>query len=201
MIQSEKFLLTGIRKSKKLTIYVVSITIAVTLIFSTLMGIFTTTPTLENNLVYAQDTTTDTINASKTVNASKEEVWKIISDLDNNPKYWPITVVDIVSRSNSSLERGVTVPAPPFMDNKAFQTIEIIPEQYKVIENQTEGAVTGVKTISLNQEGTDSNKTRINILWNLDLSNIPNIGQGFAKNGISNSVNEALDKIENALPK
>ena len=201
MIKSEKFLSTGIRESKKLTIHVVSITIAVMLIFSTLMGIFTTTPTLENNLVYAQDTTTDTINASKTVNASKEEVWKIISDLDNNPKYWPITVVDIVSRSNSSLERGVTVPAPPFMDNKAFQTIEIIPEQYKVIENQTEGAVTGVKTISLNQEGTDSNKTRINILWNLDLTNIPNIGQGFAKNGISNSVNEALDKIENALPK
>ena len=201
MIKSEKFLSIGIWESKKLTIHVVSITIAVTLIFSTLMGIFTTTPTLENNLVYAQDTTTDTINASKTVNASKEEVWKIISDLDNNPKYWPITVVDVISRSNSSLEREVTVPAPPFMDNKAFQTIEIIPEQYKVIENQTEGAVTGVKTISLNQEGTDSNKTRINILWNLDLSNIPNIGQGFAKNGISNSVNEALDKIENALPK
>lgn len=200
MTKSGKSLSIETGKFRKSAIYLVSITIAVTLIFSTLMGISTAVTTSgANNLVYAQGKSTDTINASKIVNASKDDVWKIISDLDSNPNYWPITVVDIINDSNSRVEREVTVPAPPFMDNKALQIIEINPEQYKVIENQTQGAVTGVKTISLYQVGGDANKTEINILWNLELSNIPNIGQEFAKNGISNSVNEALDKIENDL--
>ncbi|WP_148685884.1 hypothetical protein [Candidatus Nitrosocosmicus hydrocola] len=199
MTKSEKSLSTKIGISKKSTIYLVAMAIAVTIMFSTLMGT-STTATVDTHLAYAQGKTTDTINASKIVNASKDEVWKIISDLDKNPNYWPITVIDVISKTNSSLEREVTVPAPPFMDNKAFQTIEIIPEQYKVVENQTQGAVTGVKTISLNQVGTDSNKTEINILWNLDMSNIPSIGQGFAKNGISNSVDDALDEMGKALP-
>lgn len=200
MTKSGKSLSIETGKFRKSALYLVSITIAVTLIFSTLMGISTAVTTSgANNLVYAQGKSTDTINASKIVNASKDDVWKIISDLDSNPNYWPITVVDIINDSNSRVEREVTVPAPPFMDNKALQIIEINPEQYKVIENQTQGAVTGVKTISLYQVGGDANKTEINILWNLELSNIPNIGQEFAKNGISNSVNEALDKIENDL--
>lgn len=200
MTKSGKSLSIETGKFRKSALYLVSITIAVTLIFSTLMGISTAVTTSgANNLVYAQSKSTDTINASKIVNASKDDVWKIISDLDSNPNYWPITVVDIINDSNSRVEREVTVPAPPFMDNKALQIIEINPEQYKVIENQTQGAVTGVKTISLYQVGGDANKTEINILWNLELSNIPNIGQEFAKNGISNSVNEALDKIENDL--
>lgn len=200
MTKSGKSLSIETGKFRKSAIYLVSITIAVTLIFSTLMGISTAVTTSgANNLVYAQSKSTDTINASKIVNASKDDVWKIISDLDSNPNYWPITVVDIINDSNSRVEREVTVPAPPFMDNKALQIIEINPEQYMVIENQTQGAVTGVKTISLYQVGGDANKTEINILWNLDLSNIPSIGQEFAKNGISNSVNEALDKIENDL--
>ncbi len=200
MTKSGKSLSTETGKYRKSAICLVSITIAVTLIFSTLMGISTAVTTSgANNLVYAQGKSTDTINASKIVNASKDDVWKIISDLDSNPNYWPITVVDIINDSNSRVEREVTVPAPPFMDNKALQIIEINPEQYKVIENQTQGAVTGVKTISLYQVGGDANKTEINILWNLDLSNIPSIVQEFAKKGISNSVNEALDKIENDL--
>jgi len=197
MTKSEKTLSTKIGINRNSTIYVVAMTIAVTIMFSTLSG--TSAVTVDTHLAYAQSKITDTINASKIVNASKDEVWKIISDLDKSPDYWPIEVIDVISKTNSSVEREVTVPAPPFMDNKAFQTIEIIPEQYKVVENQTQGAVTGVKTINLIQPGTDSNRTEINIIWNLDMSNIPNIGQGFAKNGISNSVNDALDKIGKAL--
>lgn len=199
MTKSEKSISTKIWISRKSTIYAVVMTIGVTIMFSTLIG--TSAVPVDTHLAYAQgETTTDTINASKIVNASRDEVWNIISDLDNNPDYWPVKIIDVISKTNNSVEREVTVPAPPFMNNKAFQTIEIIPGQYKVVENQTKGAVTGVKTISLNQIGTDSNKTEINIIWNLDLSNIPSIGQGFAKNGISNSVNDALDKIGKGLP-
>jgi hypothetical protein len=96
------------------------------------------------------------------------------------------------------LVREVTIPAPPFMDNKAQQSITIIPEHFRIIENQTQGAVTGVKTISLLQAENDANKTEVSIIWSLDMSKIPGIGKGFAKDGISNSVDEALNKIANA---
>ena len=147
-------------------------------------------------IAYAEQT--DTINATKIVNASKDKVWNIISNVDENPDYWPISIVKNINNLNNTVEREVTVPAPPFMDNKAHQIITIIPEQFTIKENQTQGAVTGVKTISLLQAGNDINRTEVSVVWNLDMSKIPGIGKGFAKDGISNSVDEALNKIANA---
>ena len=118
--------------------------------------------------------------------------------MDKNSDYWTISIVKNISKTDNTVEREVTVPAPPFMDNKAHQIITIIPEQFTIIENQTKGAVTGVKTISLLQAENDANKTEVSIVWNLDMSKIPGIGKGFAKDGISNSVDEALNKIANA---
>ena len=153
----------------------------------------------ERSMALAEQT--DTVNASKTVNVSKNILWEIISDPDRNPDYWPITIIENINKSNNTLERKVIVPAPPFMDNKAHQIITIDPSRFIVIENQTQGAVTGIKNISLVQRGYNTNLTQINVVWNLDLSKIPVIGQGFAKNGISNSVVTALEKITNTAIK
>ena len=174
---------------------IASVTAVVIIAFSTLLVLFAGPA---STIIPAYAEQADTINATKIVNTSKDKVWNIISDLDKNPDYWPISIVENINKSNNTLEREVTVPAPPFMDNKAHQIITIIPEQYTIIENQTQGAVTGVKTISLLQAGTDVNRTKINIVWNLDMSKIPGIGKGFAKDGINNSLEEALNKIVNA---
>ena len=184
-----------IEKSVKDTITVISVTTVAFIVFSTLLVLFfgpntTTTTTMT---VYAEQT--DTIKAAKAVNASIDQVWNIISNVDKNPDYWPISIVKNISRSDNTIEREVTVPAPPLMDNKAHQIISLIPDQFTIIENQTQGAVTGVKTISLLQAENDANKTEVSIVWNLDLSKIPGIGKGFAKDGISKSVDEALNKI------
>ena len=117
--------------------------------------------------------------------------------MDKNPDYWPISIVKNISKSDNTVEREVTVPAPPFMDNKVHQIIHIMPDQFTIVENQTQGAVKGVKTISLLQTENDANKTEVSIVWNIDLSKIPGIGKGFAKDGISKSVDEALNKIAN----
>ena len=177
------------------TTTIAAVTTVVIIAFSTLLGLFAG-PASTITPAYAEQA--DTINATKIVNASKDKVWNIISDVDKNPDYWPISIVKNINKSNNSVEREVTVPAPPFMDNKAHQIITIIPEQYTIIENQTQGAVTGVKTISLLQAGTDVNRTEISVIWNLDMSKIPGIVKGFAKDGINNSVEEALNKIVNA---
>jgi hypothetical protein len=183
-------------KSVKSTAPIISsVTTVVIIAFSTLLVLFAGPA---STIIPAYAEQTDTINATKIVNTSKDRVWNIISDVDKNSDYWPISIVKNINKSNNTVEREVTVPAPPFMNNKAYQIITIIPEQYTVIENQTRGAVTGVKTISLLQTGTDVNRTEISVNWNLDMSKIPGIGKGFAKDGINNSVEEALNKIVNA---
>ena len=188
-----------IEKSVKDTITVISVTTVAFIVFSTLLVLFfgpntTTTTTMT---VYAEQT--DTIKAAKAVNASIDQVWNIISNVDKNPDYWPISIIKNISRSDNTVEREVTVPVPPFMDNKAHQIITIIPDQFTIIENQTQGAVTGIKTISLLQDENDINNTVVSMTWHLDMSKIPGIGKGFAKSGISNSVDEALYKIGNAV--
>ena len=188
-----------IEKSVKDTITVISVTTVAFIVFSTLLVLFfgpntTTTTTMT---VYAEQT--DTIKAAKAVNASIDQVWNIISNVDKNPDYWPISIIKNISRSDNTVEREVTVPAPPFMDNKAHQIITIIPDQFTIIENQTQGAVTGIKTISLLQDENDINNTVVSMTWDLDMSKIPGIGNGVAKSGISNSVDEALYKIGNAV--
>jgi hypothetical protein len=97
------------------------------------------------------------------------------------------------------VEREVTVPAPLFMNPNAYQIIIPNPEK-TVIEKQTQGPITGIKTITLSQiDSNNANKIPINALWNLDLSKVPSIGKEFAKDNIGKSVDDALNKIEKAL--
>ncbi len=191
MIKSQKL---RKEKSVKSTVTIASVTTVAIIAFSTLLVLFAG----PSNTMTAYGEQTDTINATKIVNASKDKVWNIISNVDKNPDYWPISIVKNINKIDNTVEREVTVPAPPFMDNKAHQIITIIPEQFTIIENQTQGAVTGVKTISLLQAEDDANKTEVSIVWNLDMSKIPGLGKGFAKDGISKSVDGALNKIANA---
>jgi hypothetical protein len=195
MIKSQKF---RIEKSVKATATKVSLTTVAIIAFSTLLVLFSGPSSSTTTTMTAYAEQTYTINATKVVNTSKDKVWNIISNVDKNPDYWPISIVKNISKSDNTVEREVTVPAPPFMDNKAHQITTIIPEQFTIVENQTQGAVTGVKIISLQQAGSDSNKTEVSIIWNLNMSKIPDIGKGFAKDGISNSVDGALNKIANA---
>lgn len=141
---------------------------------------------------------TDSVNASRVINAPIDKMWNVISNLNKSAQYWPIKVVNINKQTSNTLERDVTIPAPPFMDNKAHQILSLNPNEFKLIELQTQGVVTGVKTMSLLPVSSDSHKTQISIVWDLDLSKIPSLGKGFAKAGIGNSVNAAMEKISQA---
>jgi hypothetical protein len=67
----------------------------------------------------------------------------------------------------------------------------------KIQTNLTQGLVTGSRDLVL--EPVSDNKSRINAIWNIDLSGIPVIGRGFAENGIKQTTEEALSKIAQAV--
>jgi len=143
--------------------------------------------------VFAEQT--DTINKTRIISAPINKVWIIISDVDRNSNYWPITGIKNINKTGNTTEREVLTPPN---NNKAHQFITLNPKK-SIIENQTQGVITGVKTITLSPVDSNGNKTKINVLWNLDLSNIPIFGKDFAKDNIGKTVDEALNKIENAL--
>jgi hypothetical protein len=67
-------------------------------------------------------------------------------------------------------------------------------EQFVVQTNITEGPVTGTRLLTLSPS-SNTNATKIDVLWNVDLSGIPIFGRGFAKDGIMRTTEEALSNI------
>jgi hypothetical protein len=73
------------------------------------------------------------------------------------------------------------------------------PGQFVVETNLTEGPVTGTRVLTLSPSGEDSTETKIDAVWKVDLSGIPILGRGFAKDGITGTTEEALGKIAQAV--
>jgi hypothetical protein len=63
----------------------------------------------------------------------------------------------------------------------------------KIQTKLTEGFVTNSRILEL--ETLSANKSRLNVIWDIDLSGVPIIGRGFAENGIKQTTEEALDGI------
>jgi hypothetical protein len=72
------------------------------------------------------------------------------------------------------------------------------PEQRVIQTNITEGPVTGSRALSLSPSPENNTTTKIDTLWNIDMSGIPVIARGFAKDGITKTTEEALGKIAQA---
>jgi uncharacterized protein YndB with AHSA1/START domain len=141
------------------------------------------------------------IRVSHEISAPIDQVWNIVSNIDNEPKYWStfkaiknINMTSINMTSNTT-EREVTLVTGPLGETITHQFVTVNPEQFVVETNITEGPVTGVRTLTLTPSSSNTNATKIDVLWNVDMSGIPLIGRGFAKDGIMRTTEEALSKI------
>ena len=66
----------------------------------------------------------------------------------------------------------------------------------KIQTNLTKGLITGSRILEL--EPLSANKSKLDVIWDIDLSGIPIIGRGFAENGIKQTTEEALQRITHA---
>jgi carbon monoxide dehydrogenase subunit G len=138
------------------------------------------------------------INASREVDAQLENVWDVVADVDNDPKYWSgLSSMQNKRREGNVIEREVKVG---FMHSGASQTITLRPME-SISLAMTKGPMIGsrVTTLSPLDNGT---KTRIDISWNFKISSgIPSFAQSFMKGQIENGTKEALEKIAKAAEK
>jgi uncharacterized protein YndB with AHSA1/START domain len=140
------------------------------------------------------------IRASREISAPIDQVWNVVSNIDNETKYWPTvkTIKNInvtaINMTANTTEREVTLVTGPLGDTITHQFVTVNPEQFVVETNITQGPVTGTRVLTLSPS-SNTNATKIDVLWNVDLSGIPFFGKGFARDGIMRTTEEALSNI------
>ena len=141
------------------------------------------------------------IKASYEISAPINQVWNVVSDIDDETKYWStfkaiknINTTSINMTSNTT-EREVTIQTGPLGETITHQFVTVNTEQFVVEANITEGPVTGNRVLILSPS-SNANATRIDVLWNVDMSGITIFGKGFARDGIMRTTEEALGRIQ-----
>jgi carbon monoxide dehydrogenase subunit G len=134
------------------------------------------------------------INSSREIPAPVAAVWRIVSDVDNEPEYWHGTrTVKNISKTGNTIEREVTIA---FRDAVCRQTVVLDPEK-SVHIRITDGPMKGTKTISLTPLG--ESRTRIDVAWDVKLAGFLGMFSGVVKKHISEGTEQALDRIAKAL--
>src|SRR6266849_976675 len=124
-----------------------------------------------------------TIAEVREVDASADEVWGIISDVDRDTEYWSgLTSIHNTRKEGNLIEREVVVG---FMGRKGTQRIELFPKE-SIQLTMIDGPL-GAKT------------TRIVVSWDVQYSAIPDFAQGFVRSRLEEGTREALDKIAKAV--
>ncbi len=140
------------------------------------------------------------IKVSREIYAPMDQVWNVVSDIDNETKYWStfraIKNIDMtaINMTANTTEREVTLATGPLGETITHQFVTVNSEQFVVETNITEGPVTGTRVLTLSPS-SNANATRIDVFWNVDMSGIPIFGRGFAKDGIMRTTEEALNNI------
>lgn len=136
-----------------------------------------------------------TIEAALTINAPADKVWEVISDLDNEPKFWKGTKsVRNISRDGNTIVREVTIA---FRDSKCMQKVTISPKE-RIFAEFTEGIIDGTKTIQLIPQ---DNSTQIEAIWDIKLSGMTGMFTGMVKKHIKSGTEKALEAIKQEIEK
>jgi carbon monoxide dehydrogenase subunit G len=130
------------------------------------------------------------IQASVEINAPLEKVWNIVSDLDNEPKFWKGTKeVRNITKEGNIITREVTIA---FKDSKCMQTVTLYPQE-KIHVEFTKGIINGTKILALLPDGS---KTRLEAVWNIKLSGMMGMFTGMVKKHVHSGTEQALQSIK-----
>ena len=130
------------------------------------------------------------IKTSVIINSTQEKIWDVISDIDNEPKFWKGTKkVRNISKEENHISREITIA---FRDQKCLQEVTIIPkEQIKAIF--TDGVIVGEKILTLKNNG---NSYELEAVWDVKLSGMMGMFTGMIKKHIKSGTEQALQAIK-----
>ena len=130
------------------------------------------------------------IETAITINALPEQVWEIISDIDNEPKFWKGTKgVHNISKEGNITKREIVIA---FRDQKCQQEVTLYPKE-KIVAIFTKGIINGSKTITLKDK---DEKTELRVFWDIKLSGLMGMFTGMIKKHIKDGTDLALQSIK-----
>ena len=130
------------------------------------------------------------INSSIDINASIEKVWNIISDLDNEPKFWKGTKESrTISKDGNVIVREIIIA---FRDSKCMQKITIYPKE-KIYAEFTDGILKGSKTLNLKSK---ENSLWLEVEWDIKMTVLAGMFTGIIKRHVKGGTEQALELIK-----
>ena len=134
-----------------------------------------------------------TIEVKVKINAPTEKVWAVVSDIDNEPKFWKGTKeVRNISKNENTVEREITIA---FRDQKCMQQVTLDPMR-QIHAKFTKGIINGEKIVSLIPEG---DKTVLQTVWDVKLTGMMGMFTGMIKNHIKSGTEQAMQKIKEEI--
>ncbi len=127
------------------------------------------------------------------INAPIDKVWDIVSDIDNEPKFWKGTKeIRNISKEGNIVNREITIA---FRDQKCLQEVKIEPKE-RILARFTKGIIDGEKVISLipNDE-----KTKLNTVWDIKLTGMMGMFTGMIKKHIKSGTEQAMNSIKEEI--
>ena len=130
------------------------------------------------------------INSSIDINASIEKVWNIISDLDNEPKFWKGTKESrTISKDGNVVVREIIIA---FRDSKCMQKITLYPKE-KIYAEFTDGILKGSKTLNLKSK---ENSLWLEVEWDIKMTGLAGVFTGMIKRHVKGGTEQALELIK-----
>ncbi|QLH04897.1 cyclase [Nitrosopumilus oxyclinae] len=134
-----------------------------------------------------------TIQVEVEINASIDKVWDIVSDIDNEPKFWKGTKeVRNISKEGNTISREVIIA---FRDQKCLQEVKIYPKE-KIEARFTKGIIDGEKIVSLSVKGE---KTILSTYWDIKLTGVMGMFTGMIKKHIKSGTKQAMQSIKEEI--
>ena len=129
------------------------------------------------------------INSSIGINASIEKVWSIISDLDNEPKFWKGTKESrTISKDGNVIVREIIIA---FRDSKCMQKITLYPKE-KIYAEFTDGILKGSKTLNLKSK---ENSLWLEVEWDIKMTGLAGMFTGMIKRHVKSGTEQAIELI------
>ena len=124
------------------------------------------------------------------IEATLDKVWDVVSDIDNEPKFWKGTKeIKNLSKDGNTVNSAITIA---FRDQKCMQEVELQPKE-KIEFKFTKGIISGEKTISLIPK---DGKTILNTVWDIKLTGMMGMFTGIIKKHIKSGTEQAMQSIK-----
>ena len=124
------------------------------------------------------------------INATPEKVWEIVSDIDNEPKFWKGTKeVRNLEKDGNMIKREIIIA---FRDQKCMQEVTLEPKE-RIRAKFTKGIIDGEKVVSVFQR---DEKTILQTVWNIRLTGMMGMFTGMIKKHIKSGTEQAMQSIK-----